>query len=89
MAERASLINWRERGSSPCTASSFNIKPVELHGDDAVEWFTEQGGCLSGRNRLSKPTLAKPTWAKVEVLVVCEDFGFWELIVWVFLKLIV
>ena len=32
----------------------------------------------------SKPTLAKPTLAKVKVLVACEDFGFWELIVWVF-----
>ena len=37
----------------------------------------------------SKPTLAKPTLAKVKVLVVCKDFGFWELIVWGFLKLIV
>ena len=33
---------------------------------------------------LAKPTLAKPTLAKVKVLVVCKDFGFWELIVWVF-----
>ena len=33
----------------------------------------------------SKPTLAKPTLAKVKVLVVCEDFGFWE----GFVKLIV
>ena len=32
-----------------------------------------------GRNLLAKPTLAE-----VKVLVVCEDFGFWELIVWVF-----
>ena len=31
-----------------------------------------------------RPTLAKPTLAKVKVLVVCEDFGFLELIVWVF-----
>ena len=33
---------------------------------------------------LVKPTLAKPTLAKVKVFVVCKDFGFWELIVWVF-----
>ena len=33
---------------------------------------------------LAKPTLAKPTLAKVKVFVVCKDFGFWELIVWVF-----
>ena len=26
---------------------------------------------------------AKPTLAKVKVLAVCKDFGFWELIVWV------
>ena len=32
----------------------------------------------------SKPTLANPTLANVKVLVVCKDFGFWELIVWVF-----
>ena len=32
----------------------------------------------------SKPTLAKPTLTKVKVLVVCKDFGFGELIVWVF-----
>ena len=32
----------------------------------------------------SKPTLAKPTLANVMVLVVCKDFGFSELIVWVF-----
>ena len=37
----------------------------------------------------SKPTLAKPTLAKVKVLVVCKIFGFGELIVWLFLKLIV
>ena len=28
--------------------------------------------------------MAKPTLAKVKVLVVCKDFGFGELIVWVF-----
>ena len=33
---------------------------------------------------LAKATLAKPTLANVEVSVVCEDFGFSELIVWVF-----
>ena len=33
---------------------------------------------------LTKPTLAKPTLANVKVLVVCKDFGFSELIVWVF-----
>ena len=38
---------------------------------------------------LAKPTLAKPTLAKVKVLVVRKIFGFWELIVWLFLKLIV
>ena len=41
------------------------------------------------RFKRSKPTLAKLILAKVKVLVVCKDFGFWELIVWVFLKLIV
>ena len=38
---------------------------------------------------LAKLTLAKPTLANVKVLVVCKGFGFSELIVWVFLKLIV
>ena len=33
---------------------------------------------------LANPTLAKPTLANVKVLVVCKDFGFSELIVWVF-----
>ena len=33
---------------------------------------------------LAKPFLAKPTLANVKVLVVCKDFGFSELIVWVF-----
>ena len=33
---------------------------------------------------LANPTLAKPTLAKFKVLVVCKDFGFWELIVLVF-----
>ena len=38
-----------------------------------------------GRNRLWPNRLwPKPTLAKVLVLVVCKDFGFWELIVWVF-----
>ena len=32
----------------------------------------------------AKPTLAKPTLANVKVLVACKDFGFSELIVWVF-----
>ena len=36
------------------------------------------------RPTLAKPTLAKPTLANVKVLVVCKDFGFSELIVWVF-----
>ena len=36
------------------------------------------------RPTLAKPTLVKPTLAKVKVLVVCKDFGFWELIVCVF-----
>ena len=53
--------------------------------------FSEGG--RGGRNRLwpirlwpslAKPTLAKPTLANVKVLVVCKDFGFWELIVFVF-----
>ena len=42
-----------------------------------------------GTLKRSKPTLANPTLANVKVLVVCKDFGFSELIVWVFLKLIV
>ena len=33
---------------------------------------------------MAKPTLAKPTLANVKVLVVCKDFVFSELIVWVF-----
>ena len=33
---------------------------------------------------LAKPTLAKPTLANAKVFVVCKDFGFGELIVWVF-----
>ena len=32
----------------------------------------------------SESTLAKPTLANFKVLVVCKDFGFSELIVWVF-----
>ena len=32
----------------------------------------------------ANPTLAKPTLANVKVLVVCKDFGFWEIIVQVF-----
>ena len=36
------------------------------------------------RPTLANPTLAKPTLANVKVLVVCKDFGFSELIVWVF-----
>ena len=44
---------------------------------------------LRHRNKWSKPTLAKPTLAKVKVSVVCKDFGFWELICLGFLKLIV
>ena len=32
----------------------------------------------------SNSTLANPTLANVKVLVVCKDFGFSELIVWVF-----
>ena len=41
-------------------------------------------GRLWPNRLLAKPTLAKPTLANVNVLVVCKDFGFWELIVWVF-----
>ena len=37
----------------------------------------------------SKPTLAKPTLAKVKVLVVCKDFGFLGVNCLGFLKLIV
>ena len=36
------------------------------------------------RPTLAKPTLAKPTLTNVKVVVVCKDFGFSELIVWVF-----
>ena len=37
-----------------------------------------------GQTDFAKSTLAKPTLANVKVLVVCKDFGFSELIVWVF-----
>ena len=43
--------------------------------------------CTSEATRMyprSKPTLGKPTLARVKVLVACKDFGFGELIVWVF-----
>ena len=42
------------------------------------------GQGLRSKPTLVNPTLAKPTLANVKVLVVCKDFGFSELIVWVF-----
>ena len=58
-------------------------------GDECVlamtEWVeTDFGQSDFDKPTLAKPTLAKPTLANVKVLVVCKDFGFSELIVWVF-----
>ena len=53
-----------------------------LHPGGLVE--TDFGQSDFGQSDFGKPTLAKPTLADVKVVDVCKDFGFSELIVWVF-----
>ena len=77
--------------SAASTKPRFMAKRAEK-----AKWFTFTPNCFEhGANGcwyrskptlaiVIRPTLAKPTLANVKVLVVCEDLGFSELIVWIF-----
>ena len=73
----AALSADQESASLEFASEAIAVGPrqgskAELEGIGPVE--TDFG-------HTDRPTLAKPTLAKVKVLVACEDFGFWELFV--------
>ena len=80
--------------ASPANIFRWNCNPIAISCAPCCHCHRHAcGPALTARLRskptlasptLANPTLAKPTLANVKVLVVCKDFGFLELIVWVF-----